>query len=86
MVLAKGILKTLVKGINTAKLVKTIIKTNNVPITRYYLKIPRDEGLTKASLLLKVGNARATRDLYDLGVIYEAVIYHAKPYLADLSL
>ena len=42
--------------------------------------------MTKASLLLEVGNARAIHDLYDLGVIYEVVIYYAKPYLADLSL
>ena len=71
---------------NTAELAKTITKTNNVPVTRCHLKIPRDEGLTKASLLLEAGNARAVRDLCDLGVIYEAVIYYAEPYLADLGL
>ena len=57
--LAKGVLKTLVKGVNVAELVKTITKTNNTPITRYYPKIPYDEGLTKASLLLKVRNTKA---------------------------
>ena len=48
-----------------AELAKTIIKTNNVPITYYHPKIPRDEGSTKASLLLEVGNAKAVRDLYN---------------------
>ena len=62
---AKGIPKTLVKGVNTAELAKTIAKTNSAPVTRYHPKIPRDEGVTKASLLLEVGNARAVRDLYD---------------------
>ena len=33
MVLTKGVLKTLVKGVNMAELVKTITKTNNTPIT-----------------------------------------------------
>ena len=86
MVLAKGILKTLIKGVNKSKLIRTIIKTNSAPITQYYPKIPYNEGLTKASLLLEVGNARVARNLYDKGVIYKVVIYYAKPYLADLAL
>ena len=65
MVLAKGIPKTLVKGVNTAELTKTIAKTNNAPVIRYHLKIPYDEGVTKTSLLLEVGNVRAVRDFYD---------------------
>ena len=65
MVFAKGIPKTLVKGVNTVKLAKTIAKTNSTPVIRYHPKIPRDEGVTKASLLLEVGNVRAIRDLYD---------------------
>ena len=71
---------------NTAELAKTIIKTNNIPITRYHPKIPRDEGSTKASLLLEVGNAKAVRDLYDQNVIFKVVIYYTEPYSADLTL
>ena len=33
IVLTKGVLKTLIKGVNMAELVKTITKTNNIPIT-----------------------------------------------------
>ena len=61
----KGILKDILIGAEVVNLAKEIGKGNRAPITRYYPKLPRNEGATRASLLIEVANIEAARDLYN---------------------
>ncbi len=84
-VLVKGMPKSVLQKRDRTELAKSIEKDNKTPITRCHPKIPRNEGATKASLLLEVGNVEAARDLCNHGVLFEAVIYHAEPFSPELN-
>ena len=62
---------------------KAISLTNKMEVVRCHVRLPRGEALARAkreAILIKVGDIKSARALYNNRVIFKAEIFIAEPY------
>ena len=84
IVLVKGVPAQKLQGVDIKVIVKAISLTNKVEIVRYHVKLPRGDALVRVkrgAILIKAGDIKSVRTIYNDRVIFKAKIFVAKPYI-----